>query len=486
MNLEEKQLQEKILFTFKARTATMAFLVLLSIIYSKGHPTLGTFRAIYMIAVFLFCLVCTLLKKTGVIPQKICLAGLALGYAFMLFTGGQPSFYAIMFPMVLIVILDMEKKTTVVGASACMAINVIYLIIYFVSSDRSQYIMVLTNFVFAFMICIMGVVMTNLMEKQNHERIEDLTLKNEETIKLSAGIVKESEKIIKTLDAAGTVVEHLNSSVSDSNNAVNEIASSIQSTAESIEHQTSRTSDIQDNLMRAEGETVVMKDAAKDTEAAIEEGVVVLSKLQEQAKQTAEINLQTLATTEQLEKRISEVEAIIGTIRNISSQTNLLALNASIEAARAGEAGRGFAVVAEEIRKLAEETRVSTEQITSIIVNLTEDVTVANDNMAKSAESADHQNVMITETGKKFEAIRENVDNLNNSVSQIADRVDKVVAANTEIMDHITNLSATTEEVAASADNSIAISDGSVQYMSEMNEYLNSIMQAANDMKDMI
>ena len=69
-----------------------------------------------------------------------------------------------------------------------------------------------------------------------------------------------------------------------------------------------------------------------------------------------------------------------GTIEEINSQTNLLALNASIEAARAGEAGKGFAVVAEEIRKLSEETQVSSGSIRSALQKLEQ----TSDRMTKS------------------------------------------------------------------------------------------------------
>ena len=72
----------------------------------------------------------------------------------------------------------------------------------------------------------------------------------------------------------------------------------------------------------------------------------------------------------ELNEENTKIVQIVSTIKNISEQTNLLALNASIEAARAGEHGRGFAVVAEEVRKLAEDSKLSTGKVESILNNI--------------------------------------------------------------------------------------------------------------------
>lgn len=116
---------------------------------------------------------------------------------------------------------------------------------------------------------------------------------------------------------------------------------------------------------------------------------------------TEQANASILGLAEQAQK----IGEIVNVINGISAQTNLLALNAAIEAARAGEHGRGFAVVAEEVRKLADNSAHSSNQILELITSVQEKVKSTVENMSRGMQEVDQGKVVIEKAGKAITSL---------------------------------------------------------------------------------
>lgn len=135
----------------------------------------------------------------------------------------------------------------------------------------------------------------------------------------------------------------------------------------------------------------------------------------------------------------------VNVIKEIADQTNLLALNAAIEAARAGEQGRGFAVVADEVRKLAERTKLSTEDIASMITAIRNGTSLAVESMA--------QGTVMVNGGMEL------VGNTGNSMATIYGSTDKVLAAIDDISTSLREQSNANSEIAKSVENIARMSE---------------------------
>lgn len=281
--------------------------------------------------------------------------------------------------------------------------------------------------------------------------------------------------------------EQLNASSDQNNAATEQVAKAIQHVAAGMDKQTDMSNESTQTVREmSAGIQSIMENAQNVSKTSMEatdavaggESAITLS-----IKQMENINgtVQDLGgVINALGDRSKEISQIINVISDIAGQTNLLALNAAIEAARAGEQGKGFAVVADEVRKLAEQSAKSTENIRHLISSIQSETDTAVHAMDKGTKAVEKGIEIVNDAGTSFRKIQLFVDNVTSqiqevsaSVQQMNHGVENVVGIVTEIEEiaktsaqESQEVSAATEEQLASMQE-IAASATSLSYMAE-------------------
>lgn len=215
-------------------------------------------------------------------------------------------------------------------------------------------------------------------------------------------------------------------------------------------------------------------------------GIKAMMELSKRLEENGNAALSVSNNVNFLANKSNSVGEIVNTIQSIADQTNLLALNAAIEAARAGEQGRGFAVVAEEVRKLAAQTAISTEEINGIIGDIQREINESKDNMDKGSIVINKANLAMDEAYKAFEEIGkavdgtiEQIDILNSNVKSVSEEKNDVIVSIEEISAVAQESAASLEEVSASVQEQSAEMENlssAAEKLKEVSENLSTVV----------
>ncbi len=292
---------------------------------------------------------------------------------------------------------------------------------------------------------------------------------------LSLSIIQSSRKVSSTAQEAATSVEEISKTIDEIAKGASDQANEAQQGVQMVEKLSEQINFVYQSYNEITGETSRINELNNI-------GIKSVSILRDRSAESFSTSEKIFAVIEKLIDTTKNIGLFVESIEAIAEQTNLLALNASIEAARAGEAGRGFAVVADEIRKLADQSRKSTEEINNLVQSIQEESGNASESMSIMKRVSQEQGQAVNETDSAF-------SNIANAITSIVSKINEVNLAVTtmqndknDVISAIENISSVSEETAASSEEVAATTEHQLRAIEDMKTAAQSLDELVQEL----